>query len=314
MQKLIIIIDGLENDEFELLDGLKEFKLKSKVNNTPIGMEVDTLNCVMTILGVDKDDIPKGRGVLEALGSSLTVDTNDLVLRGNFVKIDNDGILLGSHTSENEIYVNNDLYEIIHIGTYKYIIKIKKSKHLLSEIETKLPHQHIGDNITNIISTSTDNTLNNIFKEIYNKYSIICWSPSIIENIPSFFDITQLKGAIVCGTQIVKGIGRILSMHCPDIPGVTGELDTNLSAKLQYCIDIAENYDYILLHINGTDEAAHMLNTDLKMEFLKKIDTEIIKKLKIFKDVEILITADHETSSKTGKHIFSPVNLYTNQI
>ena len=87
------------------------------------------------------------------------------------------------------------------------------------------------------------------------------------------------------------------------------DIDTNLKNKRDCALKLIKDYDFVLLHINGADEAAHRRNKKEKEEFIKKIDKEVIKYLKE-KDINLIVTSDHGTSCESGKHINGLVNFY----
>ena len=82
MPLLLIVLDGVCNNEYEHIESLKHAIRRGSRNNTPLGMETDSLNCILTMLGVSKEHIPSGRAYLEALAAGLYVGPHDVVLRG----------------------------------------------------------------------------------------------------------------------------------------------------------------------------------------------------------------------------------------
>ena len=92
---------------------------------------------------------------------------------------------------------------------------------------------------------------------------LILWGQSAPAKIAPF---TQ-RAAVICGTPIVKGIAKLLNMDLIPVPGATGDVDTSLHEKTKAAIDAAKNYPFVLLHINGADEAAHRKNRDEKQPF-----------------------------------------------
>lgn len=95
---------------------------------------------------------------------------------------------------------------------------------------------------------------------------LIPWGESVCAAMAPF----PLKSAVVCGASVVKGIGRLLQMELIPVEGATGEVDTNLAGKVQAALLAAEQTPFVLLHINGADEAAHRRMRQKNERFCKK--------------------------------------------
>ena len=74
---------------------------------------------------------------------------------------------------------------------------------------------------------------------------------------------------------------------------------------------IVEKYDFVFCHIKGADILAEDGNYIGKKEFIEKIDKSIKPFLEL-KDMMIVVTADHSTSSVLKKHTANnvPVLIY----
>ena len=51
------------------------------------------------------------------------------------------------------------------------------------------------------------------------------------------------------------------------VRGATGDTDTDLTAKVAATLQAAQKYPFVLLHINGADEAAHRKHAKEKSNF-----------------------------------------------
>jgi 2,3-bisphosphoglycerate-independent phosphoglycerate mutase len=114
----------------------------------------------------------------------------------------------------------------------------------------------------------------------------------------------------VAGVNIVKGIGKAVGMSVIDVLGATGDEFTDYTAKLNAALYALKNDDFVLLHIEATDEASHQLDWRKKVEILEKIDRLILNPLLSYRgELRITVQADHATSSLTGQHLSIPVNV-----
>ncbi len=57
------------------------------------------------------------------------------------------------------------------------------------------------------------------------------WGEGRQPRMPSFHDLYGLSGAVVAAVDLVRGIGRLAGLDVIDVPGATGDLDTNYRAK-----------------------------------------------------------------------------------
>lgn len=118
----------------------------------------------------------------------------------------------------------------------------------------------------------------------------------------SFKQKFGLKGASVSGVGIVKGVSRYLGITSVDVKGATGHKNTDLDAKTDKAIELLRHNDFVVLHINGIDECAHDKDPKEKIKFIENVDKKVFSKVAKLKHINIIVTSDHITSSKTGMH------------
>ncbi|MEM5790830.1 MAG: hypothetical protein QXP77_02180 [Candidatus Aenigmatarchaeota archaeon] len=182
-------------------------------------------------------------------------------------------------------------------------------------------------------AVKTAAALNKFEKETYrilknhpaNKYRsvpanyILLRGASCYKYVKSFKDNFGLKGACVAASPVIKGIARALEMDVFDVSGATGDLKTDLKAKVLKALEVLNNYDFVVLHILGFDVAAHDKKPNLKRLFIEKVDREVFGKILEYVDFNktlLVVASDHVTSSKTGEHLsgFLPFLIYTKGI
>lgn len=316
MAVIMVIIDGAEASDYESCENIKKIKeigSFGQINNTPKGMETSSLTCIMNILGVPKKNIPYGRAYLEALSINTKIDNTDLIFRCNNISIKDDKLVssCGNHNNE-AIHLNGNDFKLINMGTYKNLLVIKDGEKYIDSIITYPPHENIGKPIKDILPKCKNKDIEKMLQNLILNYNLYPWGQSAKEYVPSFYEIHNKKGAIVCKTEIVKGIGAAMDMYCPWITEATADIDTNLIEKAKKTLELSSKYDFVLLHINGADESAHRRNYEEKISFIQKIDKEVIEYLykNVKKDTALIITSDHGTSPKSGKHVNGFVDYY----
>ncbi|MEA4957016.1 MAG: 2,3-bisphosphoglycerate-independent phosphoglycerate mutase [Methanobrevibacter sp.] len=121
----------------------------------------------------------------------------------------------------------------------------------------------------------------------------------------------NLNSVCIAETGLIMGIGRFAGMDIIEVEGATGGVDTNLDNIINEIVKHAtgDEYDFLLVNIDGADEAGHDGNLNEKMEFIEKVDEVVIKKLLEIEDCYIILTADHSTPISRMDHTADPVPL-----
>lgn len=315
MKVILVIIDGAMVDDYKDCKSIHYMMRNGYyglINHTPDGFPANSLTCILNILGVNKKYIPSGRAYLEALAIDEKIEEDDLIFRCNNIKIENNK-LVSSCNIKNLIPSNMPAdAKLVKMDSYKNLLITKHARKFKDSIKTYAPHENINQDIDKIMPKCSDTHMQELLNKLINKYNLYPWGEAVIENIPSFEEIHNIKGAIVCKTEIVKGIGKAMKMYCPDIENTTADIDTDLIAKGKAALELNKNFDFVMLHINGSDESAHRKNQSEKIDFIKKIDSELLQYLinNLKDDTSLIVTSDHGTSSKTGKHSNDPVGYY----
>lgn len=123
-----------------------------------------------------------------------------------------------------------------------------------------------------------------------------------------------LKSACIAETGLIMGIGRFAGMDIVEVDGATGGVDTNLENIINTIVDHAkgDEYNFLLINIDGADEAGHDGNAKEKLEFIEKVDEVVIKRLLELEDCYIILTADHSTPISAMDHTADPVPMVIN--
>ena len=116
------------------------------------------------------------------------------------------------------------------------------------------------------------------------------------------------RGALVSGCRTCLGVARLTGMPVATSPRMTGSLDTDLEGKFGAAAALLGAWPTVVMHIKGTDVAAHDKRYEAKRDFISQIDAALGRFLHGQPDgLRVLVTADHGTSSITGVHMTDPV-------
>lgn len=132
----------------------------------------------------------------------------------------------------------------------------------------------------------------------------------------SFYKRFGVQGAVITAVDLLRGMGRLLGWKIIDVPGATGYLDTDYAAKGRYAIQaLKDGNDFIVVHVEATDEASHEGHALHKVAALESIDRHIVgplhEYLKSQGPYRLLVCPDHPTflRTKTHSHGYVPFAL-----
>ena len=105
------------------------------------------------------------------------------------------------------------------------------------------------------------------------------WGEGRAPSMPRFADLYALRGAVVAAVDLVRGIGRLAGLDVIDVPGATGDLDTDYGAKARAALEAIATHDLVWVHVEAPDEAAHMGSLSEKIKAIERVDHEVLAPL-----------------------------------
>ncbi len=299
----------------------------------------------LAIFGYDPKKSNPGRGVLEALGINFKLRKNDICFRGNFATVDDDLTIIDRRAgriekTENLISALNKIKvkgaKVIVKKSFGHrIVLVLRGKNL-SEKVTKNDPKKVGVKVLRILpkiknAKRTVQILNQFLEKArfilknhpQNKKRIkegklpanfiLLRGAGKFRKVKSFKEKYKLRTAFIAGGVLYKGIGKYLKMKEIKVRGANGMKNTNLKGKILALKKNIRKFDFIFLHIKATDTFAEDGDFLGKKNFIEKIDRNLKPILKL-KDVLIVITGDHPTSSLKKSHAFgkNPVLIFGN--
>jgi len=138
------------------------------------------------------------------------------------------------------------------------------------------------------------------------------WGQGRRPALTPFIDRFGVRGAVITAVDLLRGIGRLLGWSVIEVPGATGYLDTDYAAKGRAAIETLQQHDFVVVHVEATDEASHEGDVTAKIAAVERIDHDIVRPvhdwLKSQGEYRLLISPDHPTfiRTKTHSHGFVP--------
>jgi len=131
----------------------------------------------------------------------------------------------------------------------------------------------------------------------------------IVRKVKSFNEKWGMKAACIAALALYKGVAKLIGMDLLNVKGATGYIDTDVEAKFNAAVNALDEYDFIYVHVKGTDSTSHDKRPDLKIKMIEKIDAALpilIEGALNSKRAYLVITSDHSSSCELGIHISAP--------
>ena len=132
------------------------------------------------------------------------------------------------------------------------------------------------------------------------------WGQGKAPALVPFYERFGVRGAVITAVDLLRGIGRLVGFDIVEVPGATGYTDTDYAAKGRYAIDALQRTDFVIVHVEATDEASHEGHADEKVRALERIDADIVGPVHAWLqsqgDYRILVCPDHPTFLRTRTH------------
>jgi 2,3-bisphosphoglycerate-independent phosphoglycerate mutase len=264
-----------------------------------------------------------GRGVLEALGIEMELGDRDVVARGNFATMDNQGIITDRRAGripteknielcrllqENITEIDDVTVEIRNGKEHRFVLRFsgegldgrledtdpqKEGKAALKAV----PLVSEAAKTAKIVDSFVDKA-NEVLHDHHPANTVLLRGISKIPDIPSMSDLFKLTPACIATYPMYKGLARLVGMEILE----TGEsiVDEFKALKKHY-----KRFDYFFLHIKKTDSYGEDGDFQKKVEVIEEVDRHIPVLLEMGPDV-IAVTGDHSTPALLKGHSWHP--------
>lgn len=242
------------------------------VQTVPDGHYPGSENAILSIMGYQAEDLPEGRGYLEALGCGIGIpDDNISVAR---YRLSGDCL---SPLQLAEIYPD---YRFHPLTDSTGLVYSTIDRDLIAE----LPH-------ISIWSKSK--------RKFFRKF-------------PPFPSASRRKTALIGAVPLLKGIALSTEIDWIRPHGATGDTLTDYKAKAEAAIEALERHDIVIVHVEACDTASHARDYEKKVDAIENIDSGIVKPLMELAQrsdghLSLALLPDHPCLWQSGQHTASPV-------
>ncbi|MCX6372912.1 MAG: cofactor-independent phosphoglycerate mutase [Actinobacteria bacterium] len=320
----------LEAAHTPCMDGLARGGVVGLVRTVPQGMAAGSDVANLAVLGYDPAAVFSGRSPLEAASIGVVLGADDVSYRCNLVTIA-DGVMK-DHTAGS---IGNDearscvaaLQAALGGGPFEFHSGVSYRNLLVWRggelVPCTPPHDILdrpiagylpGTAAGQVASTAAaalvdlQRRADEVLADVRPATSVWFWGEGTAPRMSRWSELYGLSGAVIGAVDLVRGIGRLAGLDVIDVPGATGDLDTDYGAKARAVVAALEDHDLVWVHVEAPDEAAHMGDLRAKMRAIERIDAEVLAPiLSSPTRPAAMVLPDHHTTLHTRTHADPPV-------
>ncbi len=332
----------LEVAETPNMDQLAKNGIVGQAETVPNGFHPGSDVANLSVFGYDPATCYSGRSPLEAASMGVELDPNDVAFRLNLVWLEAHfgklymGDFSAGHIGTEEAgalietlqkQLGDEQFTFYPGISYRHLLVWKNGRDQLKftpphdiathSIEDYLP-QGDGAEVLLDLTNSAQMLLNNhpvnqqrVARGELPANSIWLWGHGRKPVMETYQQRYGINGAVISAVDLIKGIGINAGLEVIEVPGATGYLDTNYRGKAEYAVESLKHSDFVYVHVEAPDEAAHGGLLKEKIQAIEDFDRlvvgTIIDKLPEIGDCRILVLPDHPTPVEKRTHTADPV-------
>jgi len=235
-----------------------------RVRTIPEGMPPGSDVANMSLMGYSPQTYYTGRAPLEAASMGLDLGPDDVAFRCNLVTLEErqEGLFMGDYSggsisterARTYIEVLNDAFAgpafEFHPGvSYRHILLWRDGRREFEGLETTPPHDILGQPVDSHLPSGagsrqlmaiTDQARDVLLAHLSSRdeagpegeaNAIWLWGEGHKPEMPPLHDRFGVRGVVVSAVDLIKGLGRCVGLETVEVPGATGDLETNYQGK-----------------------------------------------------------------------------------
>ncbi len=277
----------------------------------------------MALFGYDPVAYGLGRGIVEALGLDIEVNPGDVVARGNFCTVDDNGRISDRRAGRLPTETTRDLCALLNdnvrvAGTeisffpgkeHRFVVRFRGEG--LSEKVGDTDPQHEGmeplearplDETADATAAVINDVITQTRQLLAGKHPanmVLLRGFSQHPDFPSLPDVFHLTPACIATYPMYRGVARVVGM---DILPAGESLQDQIETLTEYW----DSYDYFFLHYKKTDARGEDGDFAAKAQAVEEFDAVLPSILTLKPDV-LLVTGDHSTPAALAMHSWHTV-------
>lgn len=326
-----------------MMDAIASKGVVGMVKTVPNGLKPGSDVANLSVMGFNPEECYTGRSPLEAASIGVTMAEGDVSFRCNLVTLSqeepySEKTMVDYSSDEITTKEAHQLIEAVDHAFHTDEISFHGGisyRHLLLwhgvnfDFELTPPHDISERKITEYLPNNPvimdmmeksyqilkDHPVNlaRIAKGKRPANSIWIWGQGTKPALASFETLYGKKGTVISAVDLLKGIAKCAKMESIDVPGATGNVDTNFEGKAQAAIDaLSRGQEFVYIHVEAADESGHRFEQENKIKSIELIDEKIIRPVWEYlkqngEDYKLLVLPDHPTPLSLGTHTSEPV-------
>lgn len=332
----------LQAAELPNMDAVAAAGIVGLTNNVPASMPSGSDVGTMTLFGYDTLKYHTGRAPIEAAAQGIELHDGDWAIRCNLVTVI-DGVMQSFTAGQ---YPSDDARELItllqkdecgdshwkyHAGvSYRNLLLYRsrgQSAGFSSQTTTTPPHDITDQKVAEFLPHGPG--ADELRQRMARSQELFATAPANAKRIAAgtlpatqtwlwglgqrpalqpFAERYGMRGAVITAVDLLRGMGRLIGWEVIEVEGATGYLDTDYAAKGKAAIRTLSrpDIDFLVVHVEATDEASHEGDTAAKVQAVENIDRHIVgpvhEWLKSQGDYRLLVCPDHPTFLRTRTH------------
>ncbi|MDA1161856.1 MAG: cofactor-independent phosphoglycerate mutase [Planctomycetota bacterium] len=328
------------------MDAVVQAGVVGRANHVPDSMPSGSDVGTMSLFGYDPLKFHTGRAPLEAAAQGIELGANDWAIRCNLVTIMN-GVMQSFTAGQVPNDVGANLVKLLQKDqcgseNWKFYTGVSYRNLLLyrsrngdapfsTDTQSTPPHDITDQDVAPFLPSGpgSDQLLELMQRSVPLFASdeanaargrnaatqTWLWGIGKRPALTPFQERFGVHSAVITAVDLLRGIGRLLGWDVVEVAGATGYLDTDYAAKGRAGIEALKDHDFVVVHVEASDEASHEGDAAAKVEALERIDADIVGPLHAFLksqgDYRLLLSPDHPTflRTKTHAHGYVPVGV-----
>ena len=281
----------------------------------------------LALFGYDPLKHMIGRGALEALGIDVELQPGDVAARGNFCKVDADGLLVDRRAGRiptelstpicerlDRIEIAGVQVDVFPVQDYRFVLRLRGEG--LSEAVTETDPQREGVaalpvRALNPGAERTAEVVNAFVAEAARLMSeeeranmLLLRGFAQMPSLPPMGEVYRMDPAAIAAYPMYRGLATVAGMRV--IP--TGRHFADEVETLRQSFD---SHDFFFIHYKPADAAGEDGDFDGKVQRLEELDP-LIPAIRDLEPDVLMVAGDHATPAITAGHSWHPVPFLLN--
>jgi 2,3-bisphosphoglycerate-independent phosphoglycerate mutase len=335
--RVVLVPDGMADEPLDELDGRTPLQAAATpfmdgmartgvvglVRTIPEDMAPGSDVANLSVLGYEPAEVYSGRSPLEAASIGVALGPADVAYRCNFVTLA-DGVMrdnTAGHipTEQADVLVRalQDAFRgspfEFHTGVSYRNLMVWRGGDL---VVCTPPHDvldepiagHLPDGAGGAALRDVMQGAHEVLGPLRPGTDVWLWGEGTAPRLPRFSELRGLRGAVIAAVDLIRGIGVYAGMDVLQVPGATGDLHTDYAAKGAAAAAALATYEFVFVHVEAPDEAAHEGSAAEKVRAIERIDAEVLAPLLAAPQRPgVMVLPDHPTLVRTRTHAGEPV-------